>query len=173
MHVGIALDLEQPRDGDAAHLAHTREVVAHEVDDHEVLGLLFVARGELGGERRIALDLGVARARALDGAGLHDPVGDAQEGLGARAQQGGAPDAHEGAVVGGTRPAQPPIDGQRVEGHPVCRLELGLGREAQLVGIAVANAALARAHQVGVVLVSVAPRERRRGRLGLERGDGC
>ena len=49
----VRLDLEQAVDAHRAGLAHPREVVAHEIDDHDVLGALLLARAQLRGERGV------------------------------------------------------------------------------------------------------------------------
>ena len=58
-HVGVALHVHQPLDGDAARPAHPAQVVAREVDEHPVLGQFLdrraqVSFGALVGEAVVA-----------------------------------------------------------------------------------------------------------------------
>ena len=66
VHLGVALDGEQARDPHAAESGDAAEVVAHEVDDHQVLGLLLVAGLELGPQIDVLDDRATARTGALD-----------------------------------------------------------------------------------------------------------
>ncbi len=65
-HAGVAANLGQRGDADRAGLAHAPEVVAHQVDDHHVLGPVLGRVLELGalGERASALDRGAADVAA-------------------------------------------------------------------------------------------------------------
>ena len=58
--------MRELRDAHAAGRAHARQVVAHEVDDHQVLGAILGALGERLTERGIVLGTDTARPRALD-----------------------------------------------------------------------------------------------------------
>ena len=62
----VALDLELLDDLDGARVADASEVVAREVDEHEVLGALLLVRSELGGERVILGAVCAALARELE-----------------------------------------------------------------------------------------------------------
>ena len=87
---GVGLGGGLPRGDDRAVLAHATQVVAHEVDDHHVLGGVLDRAAQMherrGGRRRV----GAPRDRALDGAGHDAPAPPAQEELG---RQGGDPAA--------------------------------------------------------------------------------
>ena len=69
----------QRRDLDAARAADAPEIVALEIDDHDVLGAVLGGGGELGGRRAIGGRVGAAGAGPLDGAGLDHAVGRERE----------------------------------------------------------------------------------------------
>src|SRR5207253_2881052 len=71
MDVRVALHRHQLADRDAAWLTDAAEIVALEVDQHDVLGALLHARDELLLQPAIGRRVGAARARAGDGARLH------------------------------------------------------------------------------------------------------
>ena len=48
MHRAVGLDREQVGDLDRANLRHAAEVVAQEVDDHQILGALLLVHGKPG-----------------------------------------------------------------------------------------------------------------------------
>ena len=84
---GVGLDGHERRHLDAAQRAHAAEVVAHEIDDHEVLGARLVVGAQRGGAVGVLGGVGGARGGALDRLGLDDPLAvDAQEALGRGAQ---------------------------------------------------------------------------------------
>ncbi len=85
MHVGVALQREQLRHPHAADAAAAPEVVAQEVDDHQVLGAVLRAAEQVVGVRLILVRGQTARARALDRAGLHLALAQADEALGGQA----------------------------------------------------------------------------------------
>ena len=62
----VALHLEQLRDSHGPGAAHAPEVVAGEVDEHQVLGALLLVGLELVRERIVGRAVGVAAARARD-----------------------------------------------------------------------------------------------------------
>ena len=79
----VALDREQLRHLDAARRAHAAEIVAHEIDDHQVLGALLRGGAQLGGAGARPRRGRAARPRALDRPALDAAVRvDAQEALG-------------------------------------------------------------------------------------------
>ena len=51
----VALEREQLRDADGAGRAHARQIVAHQVDNHQVLGAILGALGERRAERGVVL----------------------------------------------------------------------------------------------------------------------
>ena len=66
MHGRVVLDDHQLGDADAADLADPAEVVAQQVDDHQVLGVGLLVFGQLGPQRLVALRVLRARGRPLD-----------------------------------------------------------------------------------------------------------
>jgi len=64
--VRVDLDRHEAVDRDRAVLAHAPEVVAAEVDEHDVLGALLLVGEQLVGDARVVLDGRAARARAGD-----------------------------------------------------------------------------------------------------------
>ena len=58
--VRVALDLEQLGDADGARLADPAEVVARQVDEHQVLGALLLVALELVRERVVRGTVGIA-----------------------------------------------------------------------------------------------------------------
>ena len=80
-------DPRQRRHLDAARAADAPQIVALEVDDHDVLGAILRRGEELGGGRAIGVGIGAARPRPLDGPGLDGAVGvERKEALGRVAQ---------------------------------------------------------------------------------------
>ncbi len=65
-HVGIPLDEHQPIDFNRAVFAHAAEIVAPEIDEHDVLGALFRIGEEFGLEFAIFLIVAPARPRASE-----------------------------------------------------------------------------------------------------------
>ena len=67
MHdVRVGLDGHERLDLDGAVLAHAPEVVAAEVDEHDVLGALLLVREQVLGDRAVLLRVAAARAGAGD-----------------------------------------------------------------------------------------------------------
>ena len=93
----VALEREQLGDADAAGERHAREVVPHQVDDHQVLRAILGALLERAAERGVVRGIDAARARALDRARLDLPRAvEAKEALGRRAGDGDVPELEEG-----------------------------------------------------------------------------
>ena len=83
----VGLDDHQLGHGDGVQRADAAEVVAQEVDDHQVLGEGLLVVLQLGAQRLVAAGILGAPRGALDRASLHDPVAvDRQEALGRGAQ---------------------------------------------------------------------------------------
>ena len=79
---GVALRGHQGRHGHRTHVAHPPEVVAEQVDDHQVLGAGLGVGGERHPQPGVLGRVRAARRRALDRLGLHHAVpGDLQEAL--------------------------------------------------------------------------------------------
>gem|GEM_PF-6713006 len=116
VHGGIALDHPEPFHADRPRHAHPRQVVAHEVDDHDVLRTLLAVAGEFCGERGVFEGIGAPGPRSLDGARPdHSPFG-VEELFRTGAQQRVVADADETAVVGGSRSSEAVVHGDRVMG---------------------------------------------------------
>lgn len=111
--VRIPLDGHEVDDLDGARLADPSQVVASEVDEHEVLGALLGVGDQLVGEGLVLLDGGAARPGARDGVHHRLPVLDLDEGL-----RGGPDDvepveAEQVHVRGGVGRPQHAVDVQR------------------------------------------------------------
>ena len=74
MDRGIGLQAAQNRHVDRVGLADAGEIVAHEIDDHDILGPVLVRGEKLGGKPCILVQIGGAADRALDGAGFYGPL---------------------------------------------------------------------------------------------------
>lgn len=148
MDAGVGLHPEQHRHPDGARTADPGEVVAHEIRDHEVLGTGFGVGGELPGGRRIDVGIRMAGRGALDGLGLAPAVRlDPQETLRRGAQHREVPAPQEGRVRGRVGPALGEVEpeGRRQAQLPRQR-RARLGREADLVGVPVADLRQRGAH---------------------------
>ena len=150
MHGRIRLHLEKPVHADGPGVAHPRQVVAHEIDDHDVLGLLLRACAQLGGEGRVRRGIRPARTGALDGACAGDAPLDRQELLRTGAQQRDVAAPEVPAVVRRARRAQAAVDGRRVERTFLGGRHLEPRREAQLIGIPLADGIAAAFDEGGV-----------------------
>jgi hypothetical protein len=80
--VGVALDEHQVLHLDAAELADAADVVAAEVDQHDVFGDFLLVGAEVGFEGAVFGLVGGARAGAGDGAVLDGAAVDADQELG-------------------------------------------------------------------------------------------
>src|SRR5690606_6962591 len=123
--------LPQALDEDRARLAYAREIIAHEIDDHDVLGALLRAGQELGGQRRIGCRVRSTWPRALDRTRANSPSGRPEEGLGAGAEQRSASYPHEPAMMRRCRLAQTEVRLYRV----VSARNAEPGGQAQLVRV--------------------------------------
>ena len=114
VHGGVALQREQLRHADAARRAHARQVVAHQVHDHQVLGPVLRALGQRLTQRRVVLGTEAARAGALDRPRLDVARRvHVQEPLGRRADDGGVRQLHESGERRRVVRAQPAIERPR------------------------------------------------------------
>ncbi len=172
MHdVAVALDRHEVDDLDAAGLADPAEVVAAEVDEHQVLGALLGVGHQLLGEGGVGLRGGAARAGAGDGVEQRAPVLDLDQRLGAGADDvegpvdpvGEAEEVHVRARVGGPQDA---VDVER--GGGAGRLEPL--RRHHLEGLARADALLDVVD--GRPVVRAAPAGGELGQLGGRQGGG-
>ena len=85
-------DVAEIVDDDGAGLGDAPEVVALEVDDHQVLGGILLRRREIGGTGRSP------RARALDRPGLDTIADEREEPLGGARDHGDAVGLEQGTV---------------------------------------------------------------------------
>ncbi len=79
---GIGLDLEQGRHGHAARHCDPRQVVADQIDDHEIFGALLGISREFLRRRRVGHRIGAACRRPLHRPRLDPPAVEAEEHLG-------------------------------------------------------------------------------------------
>jgi hypothetical protein len=86
--VAVAPHVHELDDVDRAGAADPLEVVAAEVDEHDVLGALLGVGEQLVGQAHVVLGGLAARARSGDRVGDRPVAGDAHEGLGAAADDG-------------------------------------------------------------------------------------
>ena len=98
--------LTEPCTADAA------QVVAAEVDEHDVLGPFLGVGAQLGDEAAVLRRVRAARARTGDRPRLHVVVVDRDERLGARAAEGEVVEGDEEHVGARIHGAQTAIDGE-------------------------------------------------------------
>ena len=88
MHdVGVVLDLHELVDGDRARRRDATDVVAAQVDQHDVLGALLLVGEQVGAQAAVLGSRGAARTRAGERTREHAVALDAHERLGARAHE--------------------------------------------------------------------------------------
>ena len=81
---------------DAAQVTNSAQVVAHQVDDHEVLGPIFFRARQLGLQRRILVGRATPGPGSLDGPALHVPLGrNPEKALGRTAEDRDLAEIHE------------------------------------------------------------------------------
>ena len=132
-HGGVILHRQQLGHLHGADARNPAQVVAHQIHDHQVLGPVLLAGGQLAAQAAVLFGGGAAGAGALDGAALGQAVGvQAQEALGRGAdhlEPGKLQPRGEGRRVDG---AQPPV---QVPG-PVRQRGLQLVSQAHLEHVA-------------------------------------
>jgi hypothetical protein len=133
VHVRVALHHHQLVDANAAGLADPAQVVALQVDEHDVLGALLRVRHQLAHARGIVV-AGQPGPRARDRPRLHHPAAHRHQPLGRRARQRPARVRQQPGEGRRVRRAQPRVLGRRLRR----RLELGapLARQVHLEDIA-------------------------------------
>ena len=122
VHGGVGLDGHQLRHLDAAQRADAAEVVAQQVDDHQVLGAGLVVGAQRGGAVGV-LDRvrGTRAAVPLIGLRLDDPLAvDAQEALGRGAEHRDVAEAQQRRVRRGVARPQGAIGGERDRSRRRC-----------------------------------------------------
>ncbi len=83
MHGGVGFHLHHLWDVNAARAANAGEIIAREVDNHEIFGAVLFARSQRGAESGVFLWIAVSPACSLDGPRFHvTRAVDAQESLG-------------------------------------------------------------------------------------------
>ena len=92
----------------------TPDVVAAEVEQHQVLGPLLLVGQELGLQRRVLHRIGASSAGAGDGADGDPAVAVAHQDLRARPRQLEAAEVQEVQEGRGVHPPQRPVEGERV-----------------------------------------------------------
>ena len=100
MHGRIAFDREGLLDLHAAGLGHAAEIVAHQIDDHQVLGLVLDRSGEFGGELGILLGGAATRTGAFHRLDLGRTALQREEQLGAEREQPVRSVEHQPAIAG-------------------------------------------------------------------------
>ena len=137
---GIALDREGFVHPHAAGFGDTGEIVAHQIDDHQILGAILDRASELRSQRCIRLRIAAPRAGALHRLGLGHAILERNEQFGAEAEQPMRAVEYHPAIARLRRRAQRGIETQRIAG------EIARQREGQigLVDIARADRVLQR-----------------------------
>ena len=106
MHRREGFHGKEVRDRDRPRPAHPADVVAQQIDDHQVLRSVLVGAGERLGHPGILGGIRVARPGALDGLGLDMALVEQQETLRGEAQNGAVRQADKGGerrLVGGAQ----------------------------------------------------------------------
>ena len=116
MHdVRVRLDRHEAVDVDRAVLADAAEVVAAEVDEHDVLGALLLVGEQLLGDPLVVLERRAARARAGDRPRRDVAAGDGQHRLGRGAGDLEVEEVQEVHVRARVDDPQPAVDRERVD----------------------------------------------------------
>ncbi len=125
-HGAEARDFEQLRHRHGAGLRHAAEVVAQQVDDHQVFGTVLGVERQVGGAARVDFRIAARRRRTLHRPRQQGAGRVAHEQLGREREQGAAVrQANQGAIRHRLARAQPLVQGEH-------RAE---GIEAQAVGV--------------------------------------
>lgn len=176
MHGGVGLGGHEVRHPDRAGLADPAQVVAEQVDDHQVLGAGLGVRGERVPQPGVLLRPVAAGRGALDGLGLGDAVpGDPQKAFGGRAGHGQVAELQEGRVGRRVDAPEDPVVGQRVgrlgQFGRVGQTDLvaRAGVQLALARLDVGEIGLAVAHQPGFGGVQIRLRRGCRGHGGRGR----
>ena len=116
MEGGIGLRLEGPRDPHAAGGGEARQVVAHQIKDHQVLGPLLGVEGEGPGRSAVALRILAPRRRTLHRADGQTVARPRHEQLRRDGEDAEPLDADQGAVRDGLARPHRRVEGERVAG---------------------------------------------------------
>ena len=120
VHGRIGLDREGRIDMDRAGLGHARQVVPHQVDDHQVLGAVLHGRGQLLHRRAVRFRVGRAGAGALHRLDLGLAARERHEQLGREAQQPVRTIEDQPAIARRRRAAQGGIEPHRIAPVGAC-----------------------------------------------------
>ena len=157
----VGLDGHERRHVHAPQRAHAAEVVADEVDDHEVLGARLLVVAQRGAAVGVLDRMGGARRGALDRLGLDHPLAvDAQEALGRGAQHRQVAEAQQRRVRRRVARAQRAVGGERLDRAVAAQL----GGQADLVALALEDLVLAGGDVGEVGLAALAGGEAQRAR---------
>ena len=116
-HVGITFKRHVLRYADRSVLADPSEIVAAQVDEHDVLGALFLVALQLLGKPEILLIVGASRTRASNRVRLSAPALDPDEHLRRRPDDGELPHPDEVHVGRGIHVAERPVDREGIGGN--------------------------------------------------------
>jgi hypothetical protein len=114
-HVRVRLDGHQLVDGDRAVLAHAPEVVAAEIDEHDVLGTFLRILEQLLCAAPVLLIGAAARIRAGDWSRLDATLGDLDQRLRGGPRDLEVAEVEEVHVGGGVDHAQAAVDRERLD----------------------------------------------------------
>ena len=133
----------------AADLGDAAEVVAHQVDDHEVLGALLLVLAERGLGLLVGCGIRSAGSGSLHGPRRDDPVMLGDEQLGAGRQHGECARIHDAAIGDGLALPQRAIEREGRALQP----EAGLERQVQLIDVARLDVPLHHLEALGIGLL--------------------
>ena len=130
----IGLDREQFGHRDAGGRGDARQVVAEQIDDHQIFGALLGIVAEHRGERAILVRRSAAPRRALHRLGGQLHAVEREEQFGRQRQQPVDPRRHHRAVPGARVRPQPRIERERIarDRHAGAVAEIGLIEVARL-----------------------------------------
>ena len=174
VHGAIGLDGEQVGHLDGADFRHAAEIVAQQIDDHEVLGALLFVDGEPGLEARILARRASSRRRALHRARRNVLALAAEEQLGRERKDVELARMDQRAVGHALLAPERRVKRDRIAGEG----EVVLQGEIDLIDVAGGDIVLHRGE--GSVIVLPGPRElevgdrgRSGGAMGVEPGAGA
>ena len=114
MQGGIGLDSEERRHIDAARTADPRQIVAHQIDDHQIFGPLLFVGDEGGLLRGVGHRIGAPPRGALHRPRGRQPVANLQKKLRRGRKNIHLPGAHQGRVGARLAAAQSRIEAQGI-----------------------------------------------------------
>ncbi len=114
MDTRIGFDAKQMRHLNAARPRHARQVVAHQVDDHQVFGALLGVSGKRFALSAVGRHIGAARRGALHRPRRYLAFSDRKEQFGRQAKQPVFAGMDDAAIARAGTLSQPGISGQRI-----------------------------------------------------------